>query len=120
MPSFSKRSLDNLAQCDERLQKVAKECIKTFDFTVIQGFRGEADQNKAFREGKSKLQWPASKHNRRPSHAFDATPVPLDWDDIKAFQAMGRAMKQAAHKVGVKITWGGDWKSFKDFPHFEI
>jgi len=29
-------------------------------------------------------------------------------------------MKQAAAELGVKLIWGGDWKTSKDYPHFEI
>jgi peptidoglycan L-alanyl-D-glutamate endopeptidase CwlK len=29
-------------------------------------------------------------------------------------------MKGAAQKLGVAITWGGDWASFPDGPHFEL
>jgi hypothetical protein len=29
-------------------------------------------------------------------------------------------MKQAAGEAKVKITWGGDWPSFVDMPHFQI
>jgi peptidoglycan L-alanyl-D-glutamate endopeptidase CwlK len=29
-------------------------------------------------------------------------------------------MKTAAAELGVAIVWGGDWKSFKDGPHFEL
>lgn len=120
MPAFSKRSLDNLKTCDPRLQKVAHEAIKTFDFQVICGHRGKADQDKAVREGKSKAKWPTSKHNSIPSHAFDATPVPLNWNDKKSFDAMGTAMKSAARRVGVTIKWGGDFKGFYDGPHIEL
>lgn len=120
MPSFSQRSLDNLKQCHPHLQKVAHECIKTFDFTVTCGHRNQADQNKAFAEKKSKLRWPNSKHNKTPSLAFDAAPWPIDWNDVARFDAMGSAMKAAARKVHVKLVWGGDWKSFVDRPHFEL
>lgn len=120
MPSFSKRSLDNLATCHADLQKVAHEAIKTFDFTVIEGHRGEAAQNKAYAEQKSKLKYPNSKHNKKPSLAFDAAPYPLDWGDRKSFDTMGKHMKDAAKKVGVKIKWGGDFKDFYDGPHFEL
>jgi peptidoglycan LD-endopeptidase CwlK len=120
VPSFSKRSLDNLASCDPALQKVAHEAIKHYDFTVICGHRGKAAQDKAVAEGKSKAKWPTSKHNAMPSLAFDATPVPLDWNDIKSFHAMAKHMKTAANTVGVKIKWGGDFKGFFDGPHFEL
>lgn len=120
MPSFSKRSLDNLATCDPRLRKVAEEAIKTFDFTVIEGHRGQAAQNRAFAEKKSKVRWPHSKHNKNPSLAFDAIPVPLDWNDTASFHAMAKAMKAAAKTVGVGIKWGGDFQGFFDGPHFEL
>lgn len=120
MPHFSKRSLDNLGQCHPDLQKVAHEAIKHFDFTVICGHRNKADQDKAVREGKSKAKWPNSKHNKTPSLAFDAVPHPVDWNDIGRFRTMAQHMKTAAKKVGVKITWGGDFKGFFDGPHFEL
>lgn len=120
MPSFSQSSLTHLKQCDPRLQKVAHECIKTFDFSVICGHRGKAAQDKAYREKKSKVKWPNSKHNKTPSLAFDAVPVPLDWNDKASFHAMAKAMKAAADRVGVGIKWGGDFKGFFDGPHFEL
>jgi len=120
MPSFSQRSLDNLATCHKDLQRVAHEAIKHFDFTVICGHRGKTAQDKAFAEGKSKVKWPNSKHNKNPSLAFDATPVPLDWKDTASFHAMAKTMKEAAHKLKITIRWGGDFKNFFDGPHFEL
>jgi peptidoglycan L-alanyl-D-glutamate endopeptidase CwlK len=120
MPKFSKRSLDNLATCHPDLQKVAHECIKHFDFTVIEGHRNKTQQDKAYATGKSKAKWPTSKHNATPSRAFDATPVPLDWDDIASFRTMAQHMKTAAKAVGIAIKWGGDFKGFFDGPHFEL
>jgi peptidoglycan L-alanyl-D-glutamate endopeptidase CwlK len=120
MPVFSQRSLGNLASCHPDLQKVAHECIKHFDFTVIEGHRGKDAQDKAYAEQKSKLKWPDSKHNKKPALAFDATPHPLDWGDKASFDTMAKHMKEAAKKAGVKIKWGGDFKDFYDGPHFEL
>lgn len=120
MPTFGKRSLANLASCDARLQSVAHEAIKTYDFTVICGHRDKAAQNKAVREGKSKAPWPTSKHNSSPSLAMDCVPHPLDWNDTAEFHEMAHAMKRAAKRVGVRLKWGGDFKGFFDGPHFEI
>jgi biotin-(acetyl-CoA carboxylase) ligase len=120
MPSFSKRSLDNLKSCHPDLQRVAHEAIHHFDFTVICGHRGKAAQDQAVATGKSKAKWPTSKHNSKPSLAFDATPHPLDWDDLDAFHAMAAAMKAAATKADVRIKWGGDFTGFFDGPHFEL
>jgi peptidoglycan L-alanyl-D-glutamate endopeptidase CwlK len=120
MPHFSASSLKYLGECDPGLQKVAHEAIKTFDFKVICGHRGKNAQDQAYATGKSKVRFPHSKHNQTPSHAFDAVPVPLDWNNIDSFKAMAKAMKAAAKTVGVHIKWGGDFKNFFDGPHFEI
>jgi peptidoglycan L-alanyl-D-glutamate endopeptidase CwlK len=120
MPNLSQRSLHNLESCHSDLQKVAHEAIKHFDFAVICGHRGKSAQDKAYAEGRSKLKFPSSKHNKTPALAFDAVPHPLDWDDIESFHTMAVAMKTAAKAVGVKIRWGGDFKGFFDGPHFEL
>ena len=33
---------------------------------------------------------------------------------------MADAMKQAAEELDVDLEWGGDWKTFKDGPHFQL
>jgi peptidoglycan LD-endopeptidase CwlK len=121
MPTLSKSSLKYLGECHPDLRKVANECIKHYDFAIYCGHRGKAAQDRAFREKKSKVKWPNSKHNKTPSLAFDAYPVPgPNWNNIPSFHTMARHMKEAARKVGVNIKWGGDFKSFFDGPHFEI
>ncbi|MCA3382317.1 MAG: M15 family metallopeptidase [Roseomonas sp.] len=36
------------------------------------------------------------------------------------YAQLASAVKGAAQKLGVAITWGGDWPSFPDGPHFEL
>jgi peptidoglycan L-alanyl-D-glutamate endopeptidase CwlK len=36
------------------------------------------------------------------------------------YSKLAEAMKQAANDVGVPIEWGGDWKTLKDGPHFQL
>lgn len=36
------------------------------------------------------------------------------------YYVLAAAMKQAAKDVKVPIEWGGDWKTFKDGPHFQL
>lgn len=120
MPRFSVRSQVNLAQCHPDLGRVAEEAIKHFDFVVICGHRGEAEQEKAFHDGTSKARWRQSPHNFVPSLAFDACPYPINWQNTVAFLNMGEVMLEAARTVGVSITWGGQFKRFKDLPHFEL
>jgi peptidoglycan L-alanyl-D-glutamate endopeptidase CwlK len=120
MPTFSKRSLANLAGCDERLQRVLTEAIKRTDFAIIWGHRNEEDQEQEFKSGKSQKQWPDSTHNALPSLAADCVPWPLDWADLTAFDMLAVIVKQCAADLGVAIVWGGDWIHLHDRDHFEL
>jgi peptidoglycan L-alanyl-D-glutamate endopeptidase CwlK len=90
------------------------------DFSVICGYRNEKDQMKAYADKKSDLKWPKSKHNSRPAMACDIVPYPVDWDDIDRFKILGAHIKEVAKRLEIKIEWGGDWKSRKDYPHFQL
>jgi peptidoglycan L-alanyl-D-glutamate endopeptidase CwlK len=128
MPSHSKRSLANLAEAHPALRATFTEVIKTFDHTVIEGFRGQKEQDAAFHAGKSKLRFPASKHNQTPSLAVDVRPYPIDWNDRKSFYLFAGYVLVTARGMGVQPRWGGDWdgdlrwkdQSFHDLPHFEL
>jgi peptidoglycan L-alanyl-D-glutamate endopeptidase CwlK len=104
------------------------ESLAIMDFTVVCGHRSEELQNKAFKEGRSKLEWPYSKHNRTPSLAVDIAPYPIDWNDKERFYFLAGVMKAMAYKHDIGIRWGGDWKgdndfknnSFNDLVHFEL
>lgn len=120
MPSFSNISKARLISCDERLQIICMEAIAIMDFSILCGQRNEEDQNKAFENGNSKVQWPQSKHNRYPSQAVDIAPYPVDWEDTERFARLAGVMEAVAWKNGIKIKWGGDFKSIKDMPHFEL
>jgi peptidoglycan L-alanyl-D-glutamate endopeptidase CwlK len=124
MPVFSQKSLKNLAECHETLQKLAKSAILHFDFAVICGHRDEESQELAFQQGKSKKHWPESKHNKTPSLAFDAVPLvdnKVSWaaDDFDDF---ARVMFQCAVLLDIddKIIWGGEFKTLVDRPHWEV
>lgn len=125
MAVFSHRSMRCLSTCHKDLQIIAAESIKVYDFAVTCGFRGYADQEAAFRQGKSNLHWPNSKHNKTPAMAFDAAPWPIDWKNIVRFEDMGVAIMEVADRlyeqgtIKHKLEWGGDWVK-KDYPHFEL
>ena len=130
MPTFSKRSKDNLATADERLQLLFNEVIKGFDCIVIEGHRSVERQNKLYKKGFSKLDGinKKSKHNYSPSLAVDVVPYPIDWQDTNRMYYFGGYVKGVAERLGLKIRWGGDWDNdtkvndhrFIDLPHFEL
>jgi len=43
--------------------------------------------------------------------------VRWDWP---LYDKLAKAMKAAAKKEKVPLEWGGDWKTFKDGPHFQL
>jgi len=120
MPRFSQRSKDKLKSCDFRLQAVFNKVIQIIDITILEGFRGEAAQEKAFAEGKSKARWGESNHNHHPSKAVDVAPYPIDWNDIERFHRLAGIVQAVAFEEGVEIKWGGDFNNFFDGPHFEL
>lgn len=119
---LSQRSLDRLVGVKEDLVKVVKRAIEIseYDFMVVEGLRTIETQKKYVAQGKSKTM--NSYH--LTGHAVDLAPIEngsIDWNNKKGqFDAVARAMKKAASELGVKITWGGDWQSFVDKPHFQI
>lgn len=36
------------------------------------------------------------------------------------YHVIAAAMKQAAAELDVALEWGGDWRTFKDGPHFQL
>lgn len=87
-------------------------------------FRNMEDQNRAYKDGTSKLSWPNSPHN----NTKDGNPCSLALDvflineDGEArfpplFYAKLNEENQAAREP---IRWGGTFKTLGDFNHFEM
>lgn len=133
MPEFSKQSLEMLQHADKDLQLILNEAIKYIDFKILCTYRGKEEQEEAFAEGKSKLHFPFSNHNIKPSVAVDIAPyfvdLPhIDWKDLLAFAVVYGVIKTIAIQKGISIRWGGDWdqdgrtkdETFMDLPHIEL
>lgn len=43
----------------------------------------------------------------------------IRWD-WPLYKTLSIAMKDAAKELNLTIEWGGDWKTFKDGPHFQL
>ena len=54
------------------------------------------------------------------SLAVDVVPLPLDWEDIPAFEKLGEKIMAKAEELGINIRWGRDFTTLKDYPHFEL
>lgn len=113
-------SLARLQHVHPDLQKVVKRAIQItpIDFTVLEGLRTKERQKELFAKGATKTM--NSRH--LTGHAVDLAPVidgKVSWD-WPLYHRLAAAVKEAAKDVGVPITWGGDWRSFKDGPHWEL
>lgn len=126
-----------LEQLDPELADIVREADKIVPLTVIETHRGEAAQNKAVAEGKSKLPWPKGKHNKLPSDAVDLAPTyyekgtKIDWNDLIAFGRIMGVIQCLGSQRGIKLRFGLDWdgdfrsvnrdpdESFLDAPHVE-
>ncbi len=102
------------------LVKVVKRAIEITecDFTVIEGVRSQVRQAQLVKSGASQTN--NSRH--LTGHAVDLAAwvngtVSWDW---KYYYQIEAAMKQAAKELGIEIEWGGDWKKFKDGPHWQL
>lgn len=120
MPKFSKISLERLGTCHPDLQRLFNEVIKTHDCIILEGHRGKEAQDKAYAEGHSKLKWPNGNHNKLPSLAVDVMPYPVDWKDTNRIKDFAVFVKYTAQKLGIDVSWGGDWKTLIDMPHWEL
>jgi len=134
MPKFGTMSRKRLQECDVRWQGILNEVIQYYDCKILTGHRGEEEQNKMFKEKKSKLKWPNSKHNTLPSKAVDVAPWPIpkewgkDWKERLKFYELKAIIFYEAKKRGIKLRYGGDWdmdydymdNKFDDLVHFEI
>lgn len=128
MPRFSARSLQNLDTCHRDLQQVFNEVVLHIDCTILEGHRGEAEQNEAVRKGTSQIKWPDGMHNKSPSRAVDVAPWPIDWENRRRFTLFAGFVLGIAATMDIKLRWGGDWNQnwdptdqrFHDLPHFEL
>jgi peptidoglycan L-alanyl-D-glutamate endopeptidase CwlK len=94
--SLGAASKAKLAECHLDLQRLVQAVADgvsagdlatagVTDVTVLCGYRGQADQEAAFASGASKVHYPNSRHNVKPSAAVDLAPYPIDWKDRERF-----------------------------------
>lgn len=129
--TLSNSSSDKLSQCHPELQRLVRAVESRISLVVACGHRGETEQNRAFAEGKSKLKFPASKHNKLPSLAVDLVPLKrskIDWNDKVLFYYFAGYVMAVAAMIDIKVRWGGNWnmnddlhdQTFFDLVHFEL
>lgn len=120
MIKLSNKSLGRLKGLHPDLVKVVKRAaeISDLDFTVLEGMRTIERQRELVKKGASQTM--NSRH--LTGHAVDLAPLSngvVSWD-WPLYYKLEKIVKKAAKDVGVTIEWGGDWKKFKDGPHWQL
>lgn len=122
---LSQKSLTKLEGAHPDLVKVIKRAaaLSPIDFTVLEVLRTPARQKELVAKGASKTM--KSRHlpgTDGKSRAVDI--APMDGGQISwawpIYHRLAPIIKQAAKEVGVPIEWGGDWRTFKDGPHWQL
>ena len=140
-------SRSHLSQAHPDFTIIAEELIKIIDFSADSSHRNQRSQDQAFASGRSKVQFPNSKHNSTPSNAIHFNPWPIKWPDKlyqldakQAAKVLGRFYLLSGIVIGIssrlynerkitsRIRWGGDWdmdgdildQTFDDLTHFEL
>lgn len=125
MFNFSKRSLTNFTRVHPLLIAVMVRALSLskVDFIVTEGLRTLSRQKELVAQGASQtmnsLHLPQHDGN---SHAVDVAAYvnkAVSWD-MKHYKDISTAVKQAASELNIDVEWGGDWKTFKDGPHFQL
>lgn len=115
--------------CRKFLDKCSKDeylIKKGVGVIITSTFRNAESQNDLYAQGRTKpggkvtnAKAGYSMHNFRC--AFDFAPTlkvgdkaVIPWNDSALFTYIGQIGKS------VGLEWGGDWKSFKDMPHFQF
>lgn len=117
---LSPTSLKRLQGIHPDLVKVVKRAAEITDtpFMVTEGLRTLARQRQLVASGASKTM--NSRHLN--GHAVDLACTvdgKLSWA-WPLYYKLAKIVKKAAAEVNVPIEWGGDWKSFKDGPHWQL
>lgn len=110
-----------LAGVHPKLAAVIRRAARTSQqrFKVLEGLRSVERQRQLVAKGASKTM--NSRH--LTGHAVDIAPIDgggnVSWD-WPLYHKLAPVVKAAAKAEGVPIEWGGDWKSFKDGPHWQL
>jgi peptidoglycan L-alanyl-D-glutamate endopeptidase CwlK len=114
------RSLARLEGVHPDLVRVVKKAaaLSDLDFTVLEGLRSVERQKQLVAQGASKTM--NSRHIT--GHAVDLAPMiggEVRWD-WPLYHKLAKIIKAAAADEKVPLQWGGDWRAFKDGPHWEL
>jgi peptidoglycan LD-endopeptidase CwlK len=117
---FTARDESRMIGLHPDLVRVMRRAAATtsIPFAVIEGMRTLATQRQYVAKGASTTL--RSRH--LTGHAIDIAPMingKITWA-WPVYHQLAPIIKAAAAAEGVPIEWGGDWRKFKDGPHWQL
>lgn len=131
---LSKTSRDRLSGIKPVLIDIVETAIETspvdFGIPADGGLRTAKRQNEMFSQGRTDMTKPkitnadgiVKKSRHQSGDAFDIYVFingSASWN-VEQLTVVARHLIAVAKTKGIILVWGGDWKTFKDYPHFEI
>lgn len=118
--ALSNRSRARLQGVHPDLVRVVERAIQLtpVDFTVTEGVRSRERQAELVAAGASRT----LNGRHITGHAVDLAAMvgrEVRWD-WPLYPRIAEAVKAAAAELGVALVWGGDWRTLRDGPHFEL
>jgi peptidoglycan L-alanyl-D-glutamate endopeptidase CwlK len=123
---LSARDLLRLEGVHPDLVRVVRRAaeLTNVPFMVVEGLRTRERQAQLLRQGKTRTM--NSRH--LTGHAVDLVPLAdIDADgDLEIswrwhdYFLLAPILKSVAVELGVQLEWGGDWRDFKDGPHWQL
>ena len=117
---LSARSRARLSRVHPALIAVVERAIArtSVDFMIVEGVRTPERQAVLVRAGASRT----LKSRHLTGHAVDVAALvdgQVRWD-WPLYGRIAEAFKAAALDLKTPLIWGGDWKTLRDGPHFEL
>ena len=117
---LSARSRARLAGVHPALIAVVEAAIvrSPVDFMITEGLRTPARQAALVKAGASRTH----KSRHLTGHAVDVAALvegQVRWD-LPLYGRIAEVFKAAAVDLKTPLVWGGDWKTLRDGPHFEL
>jgi peptidoglycan L-alanyl-D-glutamate endopeptidase CwlK len=125
-------TIDRIAQAHPKIREELKQYYIECNNKLPKGvrlrfayvYRSIAEQNVLYNQKPKVTNAKGGQSIHNYSLAFDYV-IMLDKDNNGTFETIEWDLKSPYHKVVVDFfkskgyEWGGDWKNFKDYPHFQ-
>ncbi|EAG1247622.1 M15 family metallopeptidase [Listeria monocytogenes] len=115
----------NKSVADKTRNVIKKMAKKGIYLCVAQGYRSSAEQNALYAQGRTKpgavvTNAKGGQSNHNYGVAVDLCLYTSDGKNVIWESTTSRWKTVVSAMKAEGFDWGGDWKSFKDYPHFEL